>query len=230
MVIYTTGHPRSGNTWLDRLLSDVLDSPISNVSPEPPSDKRFCRTGTGGHIIRKTHWRPDQWEEGGDGDKVVFIQRDPRDVPVSAMYYRSLLPTDEYLMNVIKTLCTMQTALGKYAIFYGCNYETFVRTWLTYPIVHTRYEDLHALGGLELCRIVAELGIEVSIKDCEAAFDRQRFDRHKMNYPHSMRKGIVGDWRNHYRREHGEMLTSCLGELMIEQGYIDDLNWWRELG
>ena len=46
---------------------------------------------------------------------------------------------------------------------------------------------------------------------------------------HFMRKGIVGDWRNHFDRETAKMFNDHFGQFMLEQGYVDDLEWWKDV-
>jgi hypothetical protein len=43
-----------------------------------------------------------------------------------------------------------------------------------------------------------------------------------------MRKGIVGDWKNHFTKADAEYITEYLGEFMMEQEYIESLDWYYE--
>jgi hypothetical protein len=44
-----------------------------------------------------------------------------------------------------------------------------------------------------------------------------------------MRKGIAGDWQVWFSRDDGKLIQDGLGDLMLEQGYIDDPDWWQKL-
>lgn len=225
--IHTTGHPRSGNTWLNRLLSDLLSSPLQIMPGE--DIEYFGKKTDGDYVIRKKHILSDEKPQTG---KIIFIQRDPRDVIVSAMYYRNNKPTPENLMRVMRTFCEPD-ANPKYKIYHNMGtYERFIRSWMDTGLadVNTKYERLHHTPLPELRRIGLLLtGINFGIDWIAECYERQRFDNWKDDYHHSMRKGIVGDWKKYFRKDHGEYITKHLGQLMIEQKYIDDLDWWKEI-
>ena len=230
-IIYTTGFPRSGTWWITRLLSDVLNSPIKTLPPDNVTVSDFCKTGQGGYTILKSHWRVKEYEEKGNGLPIVFIQRDPRDVAVSAFYYRgSLEKTDENLLGVIQTMVT-KDAHPSFKIYHQTGvYENWVREWLDHStVIRVKYEDLHKSGPNEMHKLAHSLGEYVKLRHAQSSYDRQRFAMHKDKYPHSMRKGFAGDWRNHFKRSHGRLITEHLGGLMFEVGYIDSLDWWEGL-
>lgn len=211
-VIHVTAYPKAGVTWLVRLLSDLLDSPQTGV--EITSPLIWGVRSDGGYEIVKTHWQ--NYEYSLDDHRLVLTQRDPRDIAISAMYYRKQEPTDKNLMGALEVLIA--------------TYEPFLRGWLDsgkYDVL-TRYEEL--TDPFELSRIVFVLtGTTLSLKRVEESMGRQAFSALASRFPHSMRKGIVGDWKNHFKKEHGEYITEHLGQLMLEQGYIKDLDWWKEL-
>jgi hypothetical protein len=39
------------------------------------------------------------------------------------------------------------------------------------------------------------------------------------------RKGVTGDWRNHFQTEHKEYFKNKYGDLLIKLGYETDMNW-----
>jgi hypothetical protein len=44
-----------------------------------------------------------------------------------------------------------------------------------------------------------------------------------------VRKGITGDWRNHFTREAAEIFDRWAGRLLIELGYESDREWVRSV-
>ena len=44
-----------------------------------------------------------------------------------------------------------------------------------------------------------------------------------------MRKGIVGDWRNWFTREAGEVFDHYCGETLVRLGYEADRKWFENL-
>lgn len=215
--LYVVGRPRSGTVWLNRLIADALNSPLEIDNPNAEAATYFGPGRDGGYVVRKAH----------DGEKrapTVFIQRDPRDVAISTMFYRD--QTD--LFPVVHQMCEP----------YSASYEYHIRMWLDdrkKAEAYTRYEELHKDGVKELRRIIRLLvGKELSIENCLEVYKRQSFAVVKQGdtggrLTHSMRKGIVGDWRKYFTREIGEYMHQHMGEFMIEEGYVADSHWWEKL-
>jgi len=194
---------------------------------------QFCQTGDGDYVVRKTHLRSEEWDGNG---KMVFIQRDPRDVAVAAMFYWShvVSPSNAGLTRVINSMTRKDWQVHPHFIVIYHNagaYKDFVRGWMQDDrAIKTRYELLHTRWKEELRRIVKEItGVRCSGNHIERSYKRQRFDRWASKYPHSMRKGVVGDWKNYFRRNHGKLMAEHLNGLMLEQNYITSPDWWKEL-
>lgn len=218
MELIVTAYPKSGVTWLIRLLSDTLDLLQCNVDEEQGYWGEHGRNG----IIRKRHtpYSPEYKNK-----LVIAGQRDPRDVIVSAAHYRGGQP----IGDAIKTLLTpMNTTLGPQSEY---TYVEYVSSWFGKATALTRYELLHERPVQELqriCQLVS--GTTPSEAKIKLALKRQSFANMQAKLgEHFCRKGVVGDWRNHFTKEDGRRLTEGIGEFMLEQGYIDSLNWWEEL-
>jgi hypothetical protein len=222
--IFTAGWPRSGNTWLNRLLGDLLNSPLQIPGDPNAPLEHFGPGRDGGYVIRKTHLMPNEKPDGGP---TVFIHRDPRDVAVSAFFYRGG-PDKTTLMQVIESMTVAHPKHANITYHQPGVYKRMVEGWLEAAEVTTSYEMLYYNGHDELLRIGQALGVEgLTWEWCGEVHKRQYFGNLAARYPHSMRKGIAGDWKNHFGKQEGRRITQILGKLMIEQGYIDDLGWWR---
>jgi hypothetical protein len=230
-VIYTAGYPRSGNTWLNRLLSDLLSSPLQTLPGEP---MEYFGDAGGKFVIRKTHCREYEADErqGEEEAQWVFIQRDPRDVAVSRYFYANL-PT---MAGAIKGLFDRHADYYPNTFHEQGNYEIFIRSWMESDraVVKTKYETLHEEPIDELQRIVTLLrGGPMPVPMIRDKIERQAFRSIKKRYGdrfgHSMRKGIAGDWQVWFSRDDGKLIQDGLGDLMLEQGYIDDPDWWQKL-
>ena len=68
-------------------------------------------------------------------------------------------------------------------------------------------------------------GEEVSDEKLNRVIERQRFDAWKSKYPHSMRKGIIGDWRNYFTSPEAELMESLYGKEIRLLGYESDDSW-----
>jgi hypothetical protein len=224
--VFTTGFPRSGNTWLNRLLSDMLGAALQTKPGEVI--EYFGANHSGNYVVRKTHFYAHEYDGYGyfkKRGKMVWIQRDPRDMIVSIMFYRGVEPN---LLDTMKSVFVNQYKPGVPAI----GYRAFMEGWLAseHYDATVKYEELHENPVPALQRIHKALtGKRMMNKDAEGISWRQRFDRWKSRYEHSMRKGVVGDWQSGFRQMHGKFMSENIGDLMLSQGYIDDLDWWREL-
>lgn len=91
--IYVVGFPKSGNTWLSRMLSSILDSPIEggdNYIDRVDQDRDF----KGCCIVKKIHsFKTISDVEAVNPADIVYIVRDIRDVLVSGFFFnnRSLI-------------------------------------------------------------------------------------------------------------------------------------------
>lgn len=226
--IIIVSSPRSGNAWLTRLLGDALDSPLQthNTTEEP---EYFGLGRDGGFIIRKTH-RPRRDRVWSANTPTILLQRDPRDMIVSRMFYRRLEPTKENLMATIKSLVNVQQP-----------YDNWIRLWQQEKdIVQISYEELQSTGANILKFLVQGILYYSNAKNshfshlrAKEVYKYQQFDavhkRYGDRFEGSMHKGISGNWKNYFNKEAGDYITNLVGALMIENGYIDDMDWWEEL-
>jgi len=109
----------------------------------------------------------------------------------------------------------------------------FVRQW--HPrqdSVHVRYEDLRRDAPGELRRVVLELtGEQLSPERAASIADEFSFERQAGRRPGEeskqsfMRKGVVGDWCNHFSLEAREVFGQHAGDELILLGYETDKAW-----
>ncbi len=96
-VIWIIGFPKSGNTWLSYLVSYIANLPYFdfadlNLTPKREKIRRLV-SGNLDHLplegfraIYKSH-KPPHKLPIGQGDMVIYIQRDPRDMYVSYKHF-----------------------------------------------------------------------------------------------------------------------------------------------
>ena len=249
--VIVVGWPRSGNTWLARLLADALDSPLVGIPErgiEPIGQEGLDRDGD--YLVRQLHLLPNFSDEHTkfipdsfhaaitrwQGEKLALIIRDPRDVAVSCMFYWG-----------IKTLSDTIWAMAEveWPIAIGGNWATYYDEWFNcgLPFSFVKYEDLSAGTEAELRRVVSELDLKPA-NDAATVVQRQAIDVRRQQFvekkghhhPYGsglqikhLRKGIVGDWRNHFTRKDGEMLHGYFFEAMRRYGYETDEGWFNDL-
>lgn len=225
--VIVNAYPKSGVTWLLRLVCDLLEGIHQDTPQMKPLS--YGHPVTSDWIVRKAHY--PYWEHAIPHLKnktVVVTQRDPRDIVVSAMYYRKTTDLDLAISVMVSP---------------KRSYAEWVESWLASgeqlkvkKLIITRYERLHSQPYTELKGIVSHLITKPlaipSDERIQEAIARQSFENMRKHYNdggHFMRKGIVGDWRNHFDREQAKRFNGFFGEFMLEQGYVDDLEWWKDV-
>ena len=227
--IYVVEHPRSGATWLQRLLSDILKAElVSGITDQGVYDSAYWGEGEpeDNYRIFKSHSLIRQ-------GKTIYVYRDPRDVLVSAWHYTGQTK-GRSLYETLKRYILEEHYLPNEAT-YG-KYEAFVRTWWNTGLAEAtvRYEDLHIRPIPTIDRaIYLVTGRRVSAQAINNAYWRHEFGAELARRPelyHSMWKGKIGTWREHFTKREADFMQHNLGDLMMEQGYISGPDWTHEVG
>jgi hypothetical protein len=236
-VVYVSSYPKSGSTWLTRLLADILDSPSGGCMPSEDS-KEVATEGQdrpGPYIVRKGHFvlidddtgpvvpRPHRlaWRQLTD-EKIVFLVRDPRDICVSGAHHWRQTP-EQFLDRMIKGNVAR---CGRWDEFIG---DYFVHLGMANDFIIAKYEDLLTGPSQELKIILKYLDYYMYHQEyLYEVIRRQSFATRKAqigNDPkelrrNNMRKGIVGDWRNHFTPEMNDRIWDEFGWMMERLGYV----------
>jgi hypothetical protein len=182
------------------------------------------------------------WERmAREGDRALVVLRDPRDIVVSLVFSTSFShspsPVTELLRGPIsEASAASRIKLGMYML---AQWSEYLRTWKDAPLYSnvycTRYERL--LGDLpgELKRVFAFLGWGVPDAVAEAVAADNAFAVRSGRRPGEenvfshRRKGIAGDWRNHFDESLGELFEETFPGLLIDLRYETQRDWWRAI-
>jgi hypothetical protein len=228
--------PKSGGTWVGQMLGRALGVPFPrNRFPAlRPSIMH-------GHYLDPRGMR-----------NVVVAWRDGRDVMVS-WYHQQLVPHEWNGRQVERS--RRELPLADYGDVYAnlpafieyaftrphsppFSWTDFVRRWHgRKEAVHVRYEALRAEPAPQLRRIALELaGARLSLEEAAAIAEEFSFERQagrragEEDKGSFLRKGVVGDWRNHFSPEARAIFDSYAGEALILLGYERDRSWVRGEG
>lgn len=117
--ISIVGFPKSGNTWLTRLLADVLDIPVclgamrGNAEIATEINRHLSLLTNKKFDVRKEHFRPAILFERVDEvpTRIVYIYRDFRDVVVSSFFYKNRCEETDVRMRSFASLLLRPRAL-----------------------------------------------------------------------------------------------------------------------
>ena len=156
--------------------------------------------------------------------KLLHIIRDGRDAAVSGWFYslsRNEAYTREhfgdlpgYIRFFSRTWAETVGTARRHAVALGARY------------LELRYERLVGAPGPETARVLRFLGADASPQAVETCLEGARFDRlsggrapGQEDVTSFFRKGIVGDWQNHFDATDRAAFEENAGALLAELGY-----------
>jgi hypothetical protein len=244
--IYVVGYPKSGNTWLVRLLADILRAPVlsgvfrDSIEVAADINKELSLTESD-YAICKVHCLPELFFEEVDDDPktIVYIYRDVRDVIVSSYFYFGghNKADNETLKAYVRGRCSKEMGnkvYGKWAQHYTewCKIA-YQRQDISF--VWISYEELYAHTVQTLSYLLAYLDLPEKLEnEIRATVERQSFDVRKKYYIQSkgdvgvydkayylrfLRKGTPGDWKNYLTPDMLDIIMGSYGALLTELGY-----------
>ncbi len=237
-MIFVLGFPKSGTTWACQLVADVLKMPYPQFALLPHT----FSTVVHGHELSKPSYSPQ-----------VYVVRDGRDVAVSMFHYemRKLQPGSQRKIRgpLNRIFPKNMPAQDKVLDYFPPFIELFLKKPTASPVpwgVHVKtfldyksskqslvlYEKLLS-SGVEELRQCLEI-ITDDPPDSEAiasTLDKFSFKRlqEKSKTGAALRKGVAGDWKQHFTKETAQMFNDAEGGLLIELGYESNDSWTENL-
>lgn len=237
------GFPKSGTVWLCQLMGTALGVPYP----------REYRSPIAMAAVIHAHWRFDP-----SFPSSAYIRRDGRDVVVSRYFYYVRALTGQGKPRRARRLHAIfhrlygprfdpDDARGNLPRFIeaqfaeplgsaGLAWHQHIEDWWDRPrVTHVSYEQLLEDPVPIVTKLMDALGGRGDPRIARATVDRWSFatttqrlagDEDRQSF---QRKGVAGDWRNHFSREAGEVFDSCTGDALIDLGYETDRDWYRHL-
>ena len=203
---------------------DLMEMASLEDLPEP----RFIKTHLHYHMLPRNVF--------SSGAKVLYVSRDARDVCVSSYHLARILVLQMYR----GTFTEFRESFMQNKVVYG-PYREHVKGYLDHSdtVLCLTYEQMHQDRASVVRKVADFLGVSLSEEDVFNVVKLTSFEVMKenpdTNFRHweksgmipkpeggaFMRKGIVGDWRDHFTEEESEafmkwrneeVLTLCIDE------------------
>ncbi len=225
-------YPKSGGSWLSQILGDLFELPNPRNQLPP----------LGSCILHGHHLTLPNPKD------IVVIWRDGRDVVCS--FYHHLLFKNNFASNQFQSRVAEQMAgidvtdtragmprfielMATGQITPGFAWQDFVTQWRDHAAVRveTRYEDMLADCAGEILRIAAAFDLNITPERAQAIADKYSFENQTKRKPGQedkssfLRKGIAGDWHNHFSDEARQVFDHYCGQALIDLGYEPDRSW-----
>lgn len=243
-LLFVAGLPKSGSTWLEQMVAsqagyrEVL-IPEANFA-ELRGEPGHCFELPGGCferlrgalVLTKMHCPGSPGNVAvlrEAGLPYVILYRDPRDVAVSYVHY--VRNTPWHLDHAALRDLGSADALRHFLRVRLPEFARWMRSWRDHrdpgKSLMLSYEEMLANPEDALRRVFALFGLPSDEATVRGIVERNRFEASQASGQGGafFRKGVAGDWRNHFDEELKREFLAQDGDLLVEFGYETDYEW-----
>ena len=204
--VFIAGFPKSGNTWMQNLVTGILlDSTSYRITPKLVNEivpdvhaKQFYKR-TYPVMVFKTHDLPNKKFK-----RVIHLVRDGRDAMLS--YYKMEVNRDENYENSLKDMVI--EGKGVYPSKWHAHTRAWIENKYNAELITLKYEDLLNAPIDAMRQLCDFLNIEMSDKRLKAIYDanqisvlRQKVTQYGWDYLNEMNKDLVSFFVNESKEE-----------------------------
>jgi hypothetical protein len=243
-LLFVAGMPKSGTTWLERMLSsypgyqEVLIPEATFAELRGEAGHLFeLPTGAfarlrGCLVLTKMHCPGSPGNAAvlrAAGVPCVILHRDPRDVAVSYVHYVKGTPWHQDF-PALRDLAP-EECLRHFIRVRLPEFARWMRSWRDHrdpdKSLMLSYEELLADPAAALRRILDLFGLEAGAELVRELVERNRFEASHASGEGGgfFRKGIAGDWKNHFDESLKREFRDVDGKLLVEFGYETGMEW-----
>lgn len=238
------GQHKCGSTWLNLMTVDLCKAAgiacarLSNRANFKHDLGKFVREKGLGCIA----WNNAEWSiMKGLDFRGFHVVRDPRDILVSAYYsHKKTHPTEEW-PQLAQVRPFLEAAEFEDALFIELGFipDVFrrLREWdiSDERVLNLRLEDLSQDPENILRQAYTHIGLfDAGLTEerfqqvlAERDFEKLSGGRKKGEEDTSshFRKGVAGDWRNHFTERHIRYFKAAMNDILVKYGYEQDDQW-----
>jgi hypothetical protein len=227
--IIVTEYPKSGGSWITSMIGEALGLfkrdiymrsgfNLFDTTDHPWYQNRAALDFPKASVI-KSHELPDSKLIDFDAT-FVHLVRDGRDVIVSRWFF------DKDFMVKNGIVSSFDRKFDDYVEEKAIEWTRYVTTWSNFGVSTIRYEDFlsepHSALGNAVKKISGVNMPSSILKHSISVNTKQKFSESlSKTFQHNtfVRKGIAGDWRNHFSQRNVECFNSVAKEAMSLFGY-----------
>jgi len=238
-TIFHLTHHKSGSQWIRQVLTSV--APSRSITPLPLAKHITDAPIAQGKIYPTVYLTKKDLDEHINGDvadnyKQFFVLRDLRDTLVS-LYFSLKYSHKVVSENVRKQKEILKDLSDSEGMSYLLEHSLHVQndiqmSWITEDILCLRYEEMLDDPHKAFRSIFSYCEIEVPEDELNRVIELHSFksmtggrDPGKEDKSQHQRKGIAGDWKNHFDDALKDKFKEKFGQTLIATGYEKDLNW-----
>jgi len=201
--IIIVGYPKSGSTWLSRLVAELMECPLQGdwgfENINVPYKEGQNRTSE--FQVFKSHHTFQELENVSKLDihKIIYIIRDPRDAVISGVHYFSFLPRllakrDGNINHILRKTCNKivsKKEKKRQMINAVLNGNTTINPWFknswrnhyssykNKDVLIVKFEDLLKSPEMESQKILKFLDLDKDIEHIKNSVENQSFQKRK---------------------------------------------------
>ncbi len=226
-------YPKSGGSWFVSMLGDALGIPKRDIYV----DENYTSFDVKRHpwyigdklaltksCVIKSHEYPESPLHNFPA-KYVHLIRDGRDVVVSKYFYEKNFCVNNGILK------SFNMSFDDYVAKIASEWKHYVNSWSSKNVVICKYENLLECTENEIIKTFELLEISVPKHKIENSINNNTKDKLKESTKELfkdntfVRKGISGDWANHFSDKNKNDFKLIAGDLLMELGYEKDMNW-----
>jgi Sulfotransferase domain len=235
-TVFHITHHKAGSQWVNRILHALAFDRL--VLPEAGDGQFLHREIQPGKVYPTVYVAREQFERIAipKNSRWFVVIRDLRDTLISGYFsikHSHAMEAEEDLrLRAQLHECSIEDGLLKLLDSWLPDRAAVQESWANGPDDVLKYEDMLARDEEILSRVLlGHCRLEVPIEKFREVVLANRFEvragrkRGQEDVASHERKGVAGDWRNHFTDKIARAFKDRFGELLVKTGYEQNHRW-----